>query len=164
MFRFKINTVNKTTTRKHSFNTSYVSVQVDLKELHDYFCVFQYILCFGSSYVCDDYNYQYLLFQYILCFGSSLLKYVRKNLNANKFQYILCFGSRIFIFYKNYCVQSFNTSYVSVQVLVISMRRLWLFGFNTSYVSVQVEFGCFLWGHYNLVSIHPMFRFKKNRN
>ena len=97
-----------------SFNTSYVSVQVEE-------CIayvegvygFQYILCVGSRILyillltiskvsihpmCRFKYYmgeQVLLnkrFQYILCVGSSLELYTKGKL-SDKFQYILCVGS-----------------------------------------------------------------------
>ena len=78
-----------------------------------------------------------------------------------KFQYILCYGStlkRIWILpLKTY----FNTSYVTVQLLLV-LIWLWMFSnFNTSYVTVQLNF----LNKSNLlsvISIHLMLRFNFN--
>ena len=56
-------------------------------------------------------------------------------------------------------LHSFNTSYVSVQVLRKVETNHNHASFNTSYVSVQVLTGRLLY-LLPIVSIHPMFRFK----
>ena len=54
----------------------------------------------------------------------------------------------------------FNTSYVSVQDYVLLLLSFFLLGFNTSYVSVQ-EWGFRKMDFLDIVSIHPMCRFKR---
>ena len=99
----------------HSFNTSYVSVQVYYSPLNQDKILFQYILCVGSSKALIDVPKGYALFQYILCVGSrsgggsgtsgvlefqyilcvgSSLYNTQVSGDTNKFQYILCVGSR----------------------------------------------------------------------
>ena len=55
--------------------------------------MFQYILCFGSRRVLEDWANCLSAFQYILCFGSRLLAAFIRKFTGQKFQYILCFGS-----------------------------------------------------------------------
>ena len=54
-----------------------------------------------------------------------------------EFQYILCVGSRLIKSKLFKGDKSFNTSYVSVQVVRKNKKEYWETGFNTSYVSVQ---------------------------
>ncbi len=75
--------------------------------------VFQYILCYGSTYNNSGFSIRYIisihpmlrfnvkfaftiflppLFQYILCYGSTNLL-AGKTIGLTKFQYILCYGS-----------------------------------------------------------------------
>ena len=57
--------------------------------------VFQYILCYGSTFQHQFFWLNTLPFQYILCYGST--SEIHKNKGANKkFQYILCYGSTIY--------------------------------------------------------------------
>ena len=84
------------------------------------------------------------------------------NLKISEFQYILCFGSRGFVASCRYsCDISFNTSYVSVQVLMkfrkyisyykVSIHPMFRFK-NALYLASTKD---------KFVSIHPMFRFKQ---
>ena len=102
----------------------------------------------------------YSEFQYILCVGSrfiviAVVGFVGYSFNTSyvsvqgnrsyerlcrpKFQYILCVGSSIPIFYIALFYSGFNTSYVSVQVIICLGFYSWHSSFNTSYVSVQVS-------------------------
>ena len=102
-------------------------------------CLFQYILCYGSTYTNLQNFLLYVGFQYILCYGSTP-KLVINQFEVKKFQYILCYGSthkrnnginllKIFqyilcygstfweIFFQDMLKHYFNTSYVTVQRL-----------------------------------------------
>ena len=100
---------------KHShFNTSYVTVQLKMEFTKGLGVLeFQYILCYGSTFSLFEFSCFSLLFQYILCYGSTYL------LKKHKLP-----------------ISHFNTSYVTVQLLlVLRLRRS------------------------RLISIHPMLRF-----
>ena len=97
------------------------------------------------------------LFQYILCYGSTYL--INNNfVGAHKFQYILCYGSTKILIGMIVQILYFNTSYVTVQLnstsengspcaisihpmlrfnVVLSMFFICMVYFNTSYVTVQ---------------------------
>ncbi len=60
-------------------------------------------------------------------------------IGSSVFQYILCVGSRAYQLSRCFVLFGFNTSYVSVQDLVIPIWSKLVPGFNTSYVSVQVK-------------------------
>ena len=96
------------------FNTSYVTVQRFSGSAVAMDIVFQYILCYGSTYPLtwvlddgEDFNTSYVTvqrclakgncraraeFQYILCYGSTRLMYL-PSCSKDAFQYILCYGS-----------------------------------------------------------------------
>ena len=120
-----------------SFNTSYVSVQVNT------YCYvapnnneFQYILCVGSSNYGILYSdcirvsihpmCRFKIFNRIIAILSNLVSIHPMcrfkdnggtgNGNDNGFQYILCVGSSIPLVRKKLSLMGFNTSYVSVQV------------------------------------------------
>ena len=76
-----------------SFNTSYVSVQVEiLSDKDTIYIVFQYILCVGSSEAEIPKIKEKVEFQYILCVGSRITPLV-SHFSYFMFQYILCVGS-----------------------------------------------------------------------
>ena len=56
------------------------------------------------------------------------------------FQYILCCGSTMLKVNLDVCVIYFNTSYVAVQLVIITPRMFLFRDFNTSYVAVQLFF------------------------
>ena len=99
-------------------------------------CLFQYILCVGSSSSGVWQPLVFFLFQYILCVGSS-------KLNLNKYLFQTCF----------------NTSYVSVQAIgsVDSLVKLTEFQYILCVGSSWLKT---FDGKQPHVSIHPMCRFK----
>ena len=97
-----------------NFNTSYVTVQLLKKffiKLYKKISIhlmlrfnygwysniwirrkFQYILCYGSTFIFFHKKIPPKIFQYILCYGSTTHSGFRL-LQQNQFQYILCYGS-----------------------------------------------------------------------
>ena len=72
MFRFYKKSFQATQQTIFYFNTSYVSVLLDIiNTLSEHYGLFQYIVCFGSTdknrYICIS----WIEFQYIVCFGST---------------------------------------------------------------------------------------------
>ena len=167
-----------------NFNTSYVTVQPPrLAASAGAFLLFQYILCYGSTYLGNGYREYYFGFQYILCYGSTGTRFIRTR-RYTEFQYILCYGSTtikniIFTYPLHFntsyvTVQRdsllvftsttyFNTSYVTVQPVKPRMGINSFGSFNTSYVTVQ-HFFTSLQTIINSVSIHPMLRFNMEEN
>ena len=77
-------------------------------------------------------------FQYILCYGSTYL--INNNFfGHNKFQYILCYGSTKKELALILDWHNFNTSYVMVQPPFTRCTTFWTRYFNTSYVMVQLK-------------------------
>ena len=56
--------------------------------------IFQYILCYGSTFLENRISGIPLPFQYILCYGSTIFVTSLTRLSI-LFQYILCYGSTI---------------------------------------------------------------------
>ena len=125
-----------------NFNTSYVTVQPPrLAASAGAFLLFQYILCYGSTYLGNGYREYYFGFQYILCYGSTGTRFIRTR-RYTEFQYILCYGSTTI---KNIIFTyplHFNTSYVTVQQPFIVAQSAQELDFNTSYVTVQLHCAC----------------------
>ena len=103
---------------RNYFNTSYVTVQRNSQSNSQ-----SNLIDFNTSYVTVQPHFEkYPLvgfeFQYILCYGSTLVFFSVTALDRG-FQYILCYGSTVDkirgMWYLNY----FNTSYVTVQPLVL---------------------------------------------
>ena len=141
-----------------NFNTSYVTVQPPrLAASAGAFLLFQYILCYGSTYLGNGYREYYFGFQYILCYGSTGTRFIRTR-RYTEFQYILCYGSTQQSMQHSAPQPNFNTSYVTVQHTLCTLQKQVLSNFNTSYVTVQHgirlsrSLGC-------RISIHPMLRF-----
>ncbi len=141
------------------FNTSYVSVQEDSNGFS-----IAWWYCFNTSYVSVQVYTIYRsyclfeLFQYIICVGSSYTIY-RSYCLFELFQYIICVGSRKRLSKLKIKNSSFNTSYVSVQVL----DR----GVSVSNIAVSIHHMCrFKYRRFwrrpkcEKVSIHHMCRFK----
>jgi len=79
------------------------------------------------------------------------------NIDSFNTSYVSVQVKRQFIVYLQ--EDCFNTSYVSVQVISLNIVMLVKVRFNTSYVSVQEAISTTT-NSSNSVSIHPMFRFK----
>ena len=140
------------------FNTSYVSVL--LRRFRNSFFPtfrFQYIVCFGSTFVYANMNGGKVKFQYIVCFGSTTI-IKQGNIAVLGFQYIVCFGSTEIILEHTRLAKDFNTSYVSVLHFCWNGVELWQQYFNTSYVSVLLVY-LICKPITTLISIHRMFRF-----
>ena len=127
-----------------NFNTSYVTVQPFQKNGGIFFYVisihpmlrfnltvpnvsglvlkFQYILCYGSTYLINNNFVGAKKFQYILCYGSTIIPFPIIIIPF-LFQYILCYGSTFVMATEKEILFNFNTSYVTVQ--------LWMFQQST---------------------------------
>ena len=119
------------------FNTLYVLVQATFPDHVRNVLIFQYIICFGSSYINKNTKTRQTQFQYIICFGSSYGETWSKDEIA-RFQYIICFGSR-------------KLTYMSVKT-ISEFQYIICFG---SSCSLKYK-SCFL-----QISIHYMFWFKR---
>jgi len=144
-----------------SFNTSYVSVQGQSESIRKAFIRFQYILCFGSSFLelgydSDDFlvsihpmfqfkwNWSWTCWNWKQVSIHPMFRFKATNqlgLDAST----LCFNTSyvsvqgLFILLFLHISKCFNTSYVSVQVNMFSIFKSFERGFNTSYVSVQAR-------------------------
>ena len=78
------------------------------------------------------------IFQYILCYGSTF-EILLFAYSVNKFQYILCYGSTESKSGKSKSPEDFNTSYVMVQLYRSFCLEIFTINFNTSYVMVQLH-------------------------
>ena len=120
-----------------NFNTSYVTVQPAIVGMITVsIIVFQYILCYGSTYMAKKMGWNDYGFQYILCYGSTS-EFSCSKASSSAFQYILCYGSTSATLSNISSLKYFNTSYVTVQRGWNSWRGLKMPNFNTSYVTVQ---------------------------
>ena len=96
---------------------------------------FQYILCFGFTYIACPFDSYCLLFQYILCFGFTKIDNTKIPLvfhfNTSYVSVLLVPFIYIFLYFRD-----FNTSYVSVLQTYMELNCVEKRDFNTSYVSV----------------------------
>ena len=118
---------------------------------------FQYIPCYGLSYLKIGVCTKIVLFQYIPCYGLSIGASA-VGWSPGSFQYIPCYGlsKRLFPF----CIpwDNFNTSHVTVYQDVAQWGTQGGPNFNTSHVTVyrlrqRLNIGLID------ISIHPMLRF-----
>ena len=98
-----------------TFHTPYVEVQLGcVKDLFATISSFQYISCYGSTFIIRQIIKIIISFQYISCYGSTVIHFTLE-FNNGELQYISCYGSTkgkaISCIPKSY----FNTSHVTVQ-------------------------------------------------
>ena len=97
---------------------------------------FQYIPCYGlSEEVCQVFHYIHA-FQYIPCYGLSLQP-VTATLRGYLFQYIPCYGLSHTMFFAISVQSYFNTSHVTVYLMILSHFYLGIFHHFLYFTSFQ---------------------------
>ena len=102
---------------------------------------FQYNYCFGGTRDMENIFYYPNRFQYNYCFGGTVI-YIQRYFLKKKFQYNYCFGgTQLYALILQDKILCFNTTIVSVELLLCCSQELSLQSFNTTIVSVELN--CF---------------------